>query len=243
MTLGPSSGVPWRVVKEPLLTPLRAGRRSIAQRCGQSSRALSSTVPVQRGPRLRVVEDRLGRARRIPVAPPWHEHDEHAVAARDRPLDDLAVVRRSRNDGDASLERVELPDPCLPAHADHVVAPVQRVLHHVPPELPGGPDDADLPRSRRPRHADAAVNRPPVEPFVVCVHRFSPGHRVPPLCLGRGWRHRCPSFLYQEHSDSMVCTDRHESVVRGVVRGVVAASIERGEVLKRRRDGSPAGNP
>jgi hypothetical protein len=71
------------------------------------------------------------------------QYDEHAVAPGDRALDHLAVVRRSRNDGDASLERVELPHAFLPAHTDHLVAPVQRVPHHVTPELPGGPDDAD----------------------------------------------------------------------------------------------------
>ena len=54
-----------------------------------------------------------------------------------------AVVRRSRNDGDAPLERVELPDALLAAHANHLVAPIQRVLHHVLPELPRGPDDAN----------------------------------------------------------------------------------------------------
>ena len=75
---------------------------------------------------------------------PRDEHDEHPVAPRDRALDDLAVVRRSRNDGDAPLERIELPHALLAAHADHLVAAIQRVLHHVLPELPGGPDDADL---------------------------------------------------------------------------------------------------
>jgi hypothetical protein len=76
------------------------------------------------------------------------QHDEHPVAPRDRALDDLAVVRRSRNHGDAPLERVELPHALLPAHADHLVAPIQRVLDHVLPELPRGPDDADPHRVR-----------------------------------------------------------------------------------------------
>src|SRR5918994_790252 len=31
----------------------------------------------------------------------------------------------------------------LSAHANHLVAPIQRVLDHVLPELPGGTDDAD----------------------------------------------------------------------------------------------------
>jgi len=59
-------------------------------------------------------------------------------------LDDLGVVRLSRNNGDASFERVELPDALLPAHADDLVAPIERVLDHVLPELPGGSDDADF---------------------------------------------------------------------------------------------------
>jgi hypothetical protein len=90
-----------------------------------------------------VVEHRLGRSRRVPVDASRDEHDEHPVAPRDRTLDDLAVVSRSRNDGDARLERVELPHALLAARADHLVTPIQRVLDHVLPELPRGPDDAD----------------------------------------------------------------------------------------------------
>ncbi len=96
--------------------------------------------------RTRMVEHRLGRSRRVLMDPPGDEHREHPVAPSDRALDDLAVVCRSRNDCDASLERVELPHAALPADADHLVAPIQRVLHHVLPELPGGPDDTDLHR-------------------------------------------------------------------------------------------------
>jgi hypothetical protein len=54
----------------------------------------------------------------VPVDPSWDQYDEHPVASRDRPLDDLTVVRRSRNDGDAPLESVELSHALLPAHAD-----------------------------------------------------------------------------------------------------------------------------
>ena len=35
-------------------------------------------------------------------------------------------------------------DALLTAHADHLMAPVKRVLHHVLPELPGDSHDADL---------------------------------------------------------------------------------------------------
>ena len=58
---------------------------------------------------------------------PRNEHDEHAVAAGKRLLDDLAVVRRSRDDRDAPRERFELPDALLAAHADHVVPAVEAV--------------------------------------------------------------------------------------------------------------------
>src|SRR6476619_4705086 len=43
-------------------------------------------------PGLRVVEDRLGRSRRVAMYPPRNEHDEHPVAARDSPLNDPAVI-------------------------------------------------------------------------------------------------------------------------------------------------------
>ena len=75
--------------------------------------------------------------------PARDEHDEHPVAARDRPLDDLAVVGRAGHDVDPALELGELADALLAAHGDHLVPPVQRVLDHVPPELPGRADDAD----------------------------------------------------------------------------------------------------
>jgi hypothetical protein len=69
------------------------------------------------------------------VNPTGHQHDEHPVAARDRALDDLRVVRRTRNDGDAPLESVELPHALLPAHADDLMPPIQRVPRHVVPEF------------------------------------------------------------------------------------------------------------
>ena len=72
------------------------------------------------------------------------QHDEHPVAPRYGALDDLAVVRRSGNDSDAPLEGIELFHAALAAHANHLVAAIERVLHHVLAELPGGPDDANL---------------------------------------------------------------------------------------------------
>jgi hypothetical protein len=99
-------------------------------------------------PRSRVVEHRLDRSRRVLVDPPRDQHDEHPVAPGDRALDDLGVVRRSRNDSDAPLVRVELLHALLSTHANHLVASIKRVLHHALAELPRGPDDADPHRAR-----------------------------------------------------------------------------------------------
>src|SRR5437868_9568408 len=75
------------------------------------------------------------------------EHREYTVTLRDRTLDDVTVVRRSWNDRDASLEPLEFLDALVAAHADHLVASIERVLHHVLPELPRGADDANLQRA------------------------------------------------------------------------------------------------
>jgi hypothetical protein len=128
--------------------------------------AVAGDVPAAREnescPRRRVVEHRLGRSRRVPLDPPRNEHDEHTFAPCHCALDHLSVVRRSRNDGDAALEPVELPHALLSADAYHLVAPIERVLHHVPPELPRGSDGADLQRARpgsRRRHEARAATR------------------------------------------------------------------------------------
>src|SRR3954447_21142889 len=109
--------------------------------------AITSDVPPAREhqprPRLRVVEDRLGRSRRVTVYPPRDEHDEHPVAARDRPFYDLTVVGCAGHDVDPTLELGELAHALVAAHGDHLVPPIQRVLDHVPPELPGRADDAN----------------------------------------------------------------------------------------------------
>src|SRR5512136_1846132 len=92
--------------------------------------------------RTRVVEHRLGRSRRVLVNPPRDQHGEHPVTSCHSLLDNLAVVRRAGNDGDTPLERVEFAYAALPTDANHLEAPVKRVLHHVPAELPRGPDNA-----------------------------------------------------------------------------------------------------
>ena len=76
--------------------------------------------------------------------PARNEHDEHAAAACDRLLDDVAVVGRAGHDVDPSLELRELADALLAAYGDHLVAMVQRMLDHVLAELAGAADDADL---------------------------------------------------------------------------------------------------
>src|SRR5438477_5305528 len=98
----------------------------------------------QARPRIRIVKNRLCRSRCVMVDAHRGEHDEHPVAPGYGALDDLAVIRRSRNDSNAPLEGIELLHAALAAHADHRIAPIQRVLHHVDSELPRGPDDADL---------------------------------------------------------------------------------------------------
>src|SRR5215208_5254386 len=77
------------------------------------------------------------------------KHGEDALATGDGALDDLAVVGRSRYDGDASLEGIELFHAGATAHADYLVAAIEGVLHHVPPELSGSANDADLPHVRK----------------------------------------------------------------------------------------------
>jgi len=70
------------------------------------------------------------------VNSPRNQHDEHSVAPRDRPLDDITIIRRSQDDSDPVFERGELPHTLLPAHAHHSVAAIQGVLNHVLAELP-----------------------------------------------------------------------------------------------------------
>jgi len=79
---------------------------------------------------------------------PRNEHNEHSVASGDRALDDFGVVCRSRDDRHAPLERVELADAFLAAHADDLVAAIERVLHHVAPELARRSDDTDFHHAR-----------------------------------------------------------------------------------------------
>ena len=95
-----------------------------------------------------MVEDRLGRSRRVAVYSPRDEHDEHPVAPSDGAPDDVGVVRGSGDDRDTPLELVELPDALFSADAHHLVPPIECVLHHVLPELPGSADDADPHRAR-----------------------------------------------------------------------------------------------
>src|SRR5215472_16679177 len=94
--------------------------------------------------RCREVLHRLSSSPRVSVDSPGDQHGEHPVAPGHRCADDLAIVGRPGYDGDAPLERIELRDALLTAYADHLIAPAQRVLHHVLAELSGGSHDADL---------------------------------------------------------------------------------------------------
>src|SRR3989440_3924621 len=98
----------------------------------------------QARPRIRIIKNRLCRSRCVMVDAHRGEHDEHPVAPGYGALDDLAVIRRSRNDSNAPLEGIKFLHTALAAPTDHRIAPIQRVLHHVDSELPRGPDDANL---------------------------------------------------------------------------------------------------
>ena len=57
---------------------------------------------------------------------------------------DQLVVRSGGNDCDAPFERIEFAYAALPADANHLVAPVKRVLVHVDAELTRGADNANF---------------------------------------------------------------------------------------------------
>ena len=115
-----------------------------------------------------MVEHGLGRPRRVLLHSPRHEYGEHAVTPGDGLLDDFTVVGCSGNDGDLSPEPVEFADALLPAHAHDLVAPIERVLHHVLPQLAGRTDDTDsLHGNSIHRPGDAGLNH-----SAVANHRF-----------------------------------------------------------------------
>src|SRR6476646_10757010 len=115
------------------------------------------------GPCRRVVEHGLGGARRVPMHTSRHEYDEHSVAPLHGVRDNLAIVRCPRNDCDPPRECGELSDALLATHANHLVTAIERVLHHVPPELPGGSDYAHLHRERPIPYPDEAEVLTPSE--------------------------------------------------------------------------------
>ena len=75
---------------------------------------------------------------------PWDQLDENSVASGDRSLDDMGIVRRTQENLDTPLELVVLRNAALPAYANHLVATVKRMLHHVLAQLPGSTHNADL---------------------------------------------------------------------------------------------------
>src|SRR2546430_1124849 len=122
--------------------------------------------------RCRQVEHRLSGPRRVAVDTPGDQHGEDPAALRYRLPDDLAVVGRPGYDGDAPGERIEFGGALLTAHADHLIAPVKRMLHHVLPELPGGSHDAD------PHHTYLSP-RTPAGDASWCYYDRTPGRPEP----------------------------------------------------------------
>lgn len=89
----------------------------------------------------------------VPVEYPWTPRGTSTTSTPSHPETALLMTSASFVDPETTvmrpLKRVELLYAFLPTHANHLVAPSQRVLHHVLPELPRGPDDAN-PHSVRP---------------------------------------------------------------------------------------------
>src|SRR5581483_7566364 len=90
--------------------------------------AISGDVPSAREqqacPGTGAVQHCLRRPRRVMLKSPGNQHGEHAVATRYRPLDDLAVVRRSREDRNAVLELGQLSYAGIAADRVYLVASV-----------------------------------------------------------------------------------------------------------------------
>jgi hypothetical protein len=78
------------------------------------------------------------------VSPPWEQHGEYPGAACNCIPDRRTFVCRAENDGDASLESIKLTHAAFPANTNLPIAPVQRMLRHVLPILPGCSYDKDL---------------------------------------------------------------------------------------------------
>lgn len=91
-----------------------------------------------------MIQYRPGGARRILLHAPGHQYRQHSIAALDSAPDDVTIVCRPRDDGNSILQIVELVDALLPANSDYLVAALQRMLRHVPAELAGDADDANL---------------------------------------------------------------------------------------------------
>ena len=67
-----------------------------------------------------------------------------AVGGDETPLTPVNNRDGTDHDRDLSLERVELADALLAAHADYLVATIQRLPRHVLAKFSRGPDDADF---------------------------------------------------------------------------------------------------
>ena len=82
--------------------------------------------------------------------PPRDQHGEHPITPCDSLLDNLAVIRSAGNDCDAPFELREFADTLLPTDANHLVASIEGMPHHVPTEFPRSPDNANFHRSLSP---------------------------------------------------------------------------------------------
>ena len=105
-------------------------------------------VPATREDKARaragIIKYSLRRSRRVLVNPPRDQHGKHPVAPFNRVLDHLTVVRCTGNDGDTPFEPVKFAHAAFPTNANHLVASIQRMLHHIPPELPRCTNNANL---------------------------------------------------------------------------------------------------
>jgi hypothetical protein len=75
---------------------------------------------------------------------PGYQYGKNTIAFFDRGLDNPAIIRRPGNNGDTILKILEFVYAPFPANANYLVAPVKRVLYHVPTQLPGSPHNTNF---------------------------------------------------------------------------------------------------
>ena len=95
-------------------------------------------------PGFSIIQHRLGRAGSVLLHAPGHQHGQYAVTTCHRLFNHVAIIGRTGNHGDALLEFIQLGYTLLTADADHFIAPVERMAHHVFAELAGCADDTNF---------------------------------------------------------------------------------------------------